>query len=210
MDIHAPHEPVRALRDFVIHIAIVTIGILIALSLEGLRETIHDHHLVRDARSNFRRELEIDSRNIGLELSATRKAGKDIERLASAFPGLAQTPGELDRRLDTIRNPFYFLILDSWQTALSTGALARMSSDEVEQYAGAEYKIRIYTALQNETRSAQDRAISFLRAHPNPTAADLAEGTERLFLWSRSQNSLVFVGDQTEGSINAALRRSSR
>ena len=38
MDIHAPDKPVHSLREFFIHIAIVTIGILIALGLEGVRE----------------------------------------------------------------------------------------------------------------------------------------------------------------------------
>jgi hypothetical protein len=37
---------------------IVTVGILIALGLEGIRETISTHRVVRDARENFRVELQ--------------------------------------------------------------------------------------------------------------------------------------------------------
>ena len=38
MDVHAPHEPINTWRDFALHLIIVTIGLLIALSLEALVE----------------------------------------------------------------------------------------------------------------------------------------------------------------------------
>jgi hypothetical protein len=38
MEIHAPHKPVLTVREAIVHLAIVTVGILIALSLDGVRE----------------------------------------------------------------------------------------------------------------------------------------------------------------------------
>ena len=41
MDIHPPH-PIRSWKDFAIQLVTITAGILIALSLEGVRESIRD------------------------------------------------------------------------------------------------------------------------------------------------------------------------
>jgi len=38
VDLHVPEGPIRSLKDFLLHIVIVTIGILIALGLENTRE----------------------------------------------------------------------------------------------------------------------------------------------------------------------------
>ena len=208
MEIHAPHGPVNTWREFGVHIAIVSIGILIALSLEGLREFVHDRGLVRGARSNFRRELAVDSHNIGLEAAAVRQAEKDIRDFATALPALAQDSSEVARRLDAIHNPFYFFVLNSWQTAVSTRALSLMSEDEVEQYSGAEFAIRTYTNLQGRTLTVQDAAIAFFRAHPNPTPPELREGTERVLIWAQAEDVLSYVCGQTQASINAAYERS--
>jgi hypothetical protein len=58
MEIHAPHHPLKTFREFLVHIVIVTIGILIALWFDGIRERSHERQLVREARENFR--LDID------------------------------------------------------------------------------------------------------------------------------------------------------
>jgi hypothetical protein len=41
LDVHPPHEPVHGWRDFFVHPATITIGLLIALSLEGCVEWRH-------------------------------------------------------------------------------------------------------------------------------------------------------------------------
>jgi len=209
MDIHAPHERVHSLKDFAVHISIVTIGILIALSLEGLRETIRDRALVREARENFLRELSGDRKNLEKELPAVRKASKEIQILIADLPNLAQQPDALNRRLAAIHNPFYFFPLGSWQAALSTGALAHMPTEEVSEYGLADYAIRGYSAFQNQALAAQERVMTFFLAHPNPTPSELREGTERLLLFSRAEETLAFLADQMEGDLNAAYYKAS-
>ena len=48
---------VRTLKDFLIHLGIVTLGILIALGLEELAAAHHRSKLAREAVAGFRREL---------------------------------------------------------------------------------------------------------------------------------------------------------
>jgi hypothetical protein len=51
MELHAPGGPVRSLKDFFVHIGVVTLGILIALGLEQLVEAHHRSHLAKIART---------------------------------------------------------------------------------------------------------------------------------------------------------------
>jgi len=55
MDIHPPSGPTHSLKDFATHILIVTIGILIALGLEGVREHWREQKAVSEARASFDR-----------------------------------------------------------------------------------------------------------------------------------------------------------
>ena len=50
MEIHAPRHPILTLKEALVHLCIVTIGILIALSFEGALEWVHHRQLVREAR----------------------------------------------------------------------------------------------------------------------------------------------------------------
>ena len=83
MDIHAPERPIRSIKEFGIHIAIVTIGILIALSLEGIREWVHDTRLVHETIANFREELEVDWVHDTDELKRVREADELLKSLVA-------------------------------------------------------------------------------------------------------------------------------
>ena len=44
LDVHAPHQTVHTWKDFLIHIAAITIGLLMALGLESTVEWLHHRH----------------------------------------------------------------------------------------------------------------------------------------------------------------------
>ncbi len=44
LDVHAPHRTVHTWKDFIIHIATITIGLLIAIGLEKTVELFHHRH----------------------------------------------------------------------------------------------------------------------------------------------------------------------
>ena len=62
MEVHTPHEPVTSLRGLVTHLGLVIIGVLIALSFEGIATWREHRALVRDARANLLNEVR-DNRN---------------------------------------------------------------------------------------------------------------------------------------------------
>ena len=57
LDVHAPHGPVHGWRDFFIHLSTITIGLLIALSLERCVEWQHHRHLVHTAEASLGKEI---------------------------------------------------------------------------------------------------------------------------------------------------------
>src|SRR5579875_2397204 len=92
MEVHPPHEPVHSWREALIHIGLMTVGLFIALMLEGLVEYVHHKHLVREARENIRIELEHNHEatrtNIGnLDAEQARiESGMDTMRALQADP----------------------------------------------------------------------------------------------------------------------------
>ena len=133
MDVHPPHEPIHSWRDILIHLGIVTVGLLIALSLEALVENAHHRHLVREARENIRQEIQLNHQ-------ATQD---DINRVQSTIDGIRKNIDTIHRLQSdpkdfkgTLTNTMSFDSLNdaAWRTARDTGAMSFMPYDEVQRY----------------------------------------------------------------------------
>ena len=210
MDIHAPDRPILSLKEFFVHILVVTCGILIALGLEGLRETIHNHRLVRETREMVRQEMTVNLDHCADELPRVTRYSKELKDLATDLPTLAREhPEEVAKRLKQESNPGYFFVANSWQAALSTGAVEHMSPDEVIAYGGSAEGIKIYSGLQREAEDQEASTKAYFAAHPKMTADQLAEGTERLLVLSHAEQSLANVAPQMKDDMERALRASS-
>ena len=60
LDVHPPHQAAHTWKDFLIHIATICVGLLIAIGLEQTVEAIHRHH----EREELRTALTHESRQI--------------------------------------------------------------------------------------------------------------------------------------------------
>ncbi len=150
LDVHPPHEKMHGIRDFFLHLFTITVGLLIALALEGCAERWRHLELRKEADANLRQEIrdnakEIESAHVAnaseqanlkkvLEFLEARKEGRDydINEIKLGF-----TIGELKDA--------------SWKTASATGALSYMEYDHVQGYAAAYQLQNKYSALQDET-----------------------------------------------------------
>ena len=133
MDIHPPHA-IHSWKDFGIQLVTITAGILIALSLEGVRESIHDRALVREARENIHREIADNRRELDGEIRAMPERSKKIANaIEFADKTLKHTSSEHDQV--ELQLNFPELNVAGWQTAERTGALAHMDYAEVQKYA---------------------------------------------------------------------------
>ena len=134
MEIHAPHEPIHTKKDFFIHLFTITVGLLIALSLEGLVEYAHNRHLVHEARENIRRELQLNHEAAQSDLAGIQKKIDRQKLNIVTIHGLMTNAKNFH---GSVQNTWDFNSLNdsAWKTARETGALGYMPYDEVQRYA---------------------------------------------------------------------------
>ena len=133
MDVHPPHEPVHSWRDALTHLAIVTVGLFIALMLEAVVEYVHHRHLVHEARENIRQEMEDNHKAAQQDIVAVQG---DSDRITAAIRTLQQMQAGVkgQHSLDfhiSFNNPSDA----AWSSARDTGALSYMPYKEVQAYA---------------------------------------------------------------------------
>jgi hypothetical protein len=193
LDVHVPH-PTHTWKDFFIHIATITIGLLIAISLEQTVEYFHHRHQAEHAREMLAAEMAFNDR---------------IQRRTRYFLAmhedyLFQDLAVLDRLRHHALQPTDRMVLyhppndlldSAWQTAQQSGAVALLPYAETQRYARlygiqAEFEATMtesMTALQNANTmfyaSAADR-FNFNRseqvAPANAFAGELGEARAHL------------------------------
>ena len=133
MDIHPPSEPIHSWRDVLMHLGIITLGLFIALSLEGFVEYMHHRHIIAEARENIRKEIEDNHRSAQHDLVLLQK-NIDLEKAnIQAIHNLHDHPKDFH---GSVTNTMSFESMEdaAWRTARDTGALAFMPYDEVQRY----------------------------------------------------------------------------
>lgn len=99
LDVHAPHESIATWKGFVIHIATITIGLLIAIGLEQLVEYFHHRHQAAAIAGKLKVEsyeniaiVRGDIKNCDETLAAIRFIVDSLNRKPSASPAAPWTP----------------------------------------------------------------------------------------------------------------------
>lgn len=133
MDVHPPNRPIRAWKDFLIHLATITIGLFIALSLEAAVEAMHHRHLVRDARVNLGREIAANQQEYTANVQRLQdnrtQLQRDIEELRQLQSGKSIDRDNLTWiwRWNSYSNA-------AWRAARDSGAITFMDPDLISEY----------------------------------------------------------------------------
>ena len=145
MEIHAPGRLPASVREFLVHIAIVTIGILIALSLEGGLEWWHHRELALDTRERLRSELHGNQDSVRTVIKTLGPARMRYVHAMQVVSDLNSEENAKDAAAlfgegqGNVGNgiSYAFFNTAAYTTAQVTGALSYMDYDEVLQYANA-------------------------------------------------------------------------
>jgi hypothetical protein len=90
LDVHAPHEPVHTGKNFLIHIAAIVVGLLIAVTLEQTVEYFHHRHQREQLEAALRRDGEANRGYIRNDIVVTQGildwALQQVEVLERAGP----------------------------------------------------------------------------------------------------------------------------
>jgi hypothetical protein len=158
MDIHKP-KPWHNLRELASEIAVVVVGILIALSLEQVAEALKEHRAAAEARDAIRHEIADDL----AQLKIVESGRPCVERRLGEIQGLLEKAnrGEAFTAPIWIGRPrVYPVTTSSWTAANSAGRLSLWSSREQADYGNVYYRL----GLVQQYDDAQQELWSDLRA----------------------------------------------
>jgi hypothetical protein len=207
MDIHAPIGKLESFKEIAKHILIVTIGILIALGLEGLRESWREHVAVNEVRESLRAELASNQEQLGKDLRQVRECNVQLDNMIAEMPGLAKSPAELNRRVGELRPGFYGFNTTAWESALSSNTLIFMDRIERDRWVSAYVGIKEYQTLSmtSALASFNDVATYFPSHRSYTTDAEKAEAERKLRALKIEFWIMDHVGQQITPDIQKAL-----
>lgn len=152
MEVEGPESSIRSVRDFAIHIATVTIGILIALALEALIGMYRDHTLVVHTETDFKTEFSENRSSVVDDLHDSEAVKTELEGLINY--GQAQILGRpaVPPNLQSVRK-FKHLQATAWETATATQALLHIPFLEAGALAKTQRAQQSFNALQDRAEA---------------------------------------------------------
>jgi len=144
LDVHPPHHAATTWRDFFIHIATITVGLLIAIGLEQTVEAIHHHNQRRELEQQLhdeaQRNLDLVHENI-THLHAVRAW---IDSAIASLNSAPVTNGQIKRSAMPQQQAFDGSIWDPsrtvWAVAKASGTVELLPEDEAQVYARLDFE----------------------------------------------------------------------
>jgi hypothetical protein len=134
IDVHPPNEPAHSWQDFLLHLVTITIGLLIALSLEGCVEWQHHRHLVHDAEASLQAEIENNAKGMPSTLNDLHTQQAVLKQDVVILKEMKRTHKRPEHGHIDVSFRIHGFEDVGWKTAQSTGALSYMPYDQAEAY----------------------------------------------------------------------------
>ena len=200
LDVHPPHESMHGWRDFFLHLTTITIGLLIALSLEGMVEWQHRRHLVHDAEAGLHAEIKGNAQNMDATLADLHKR-QDILKHDVYVLNYIATNGKYpeDKHMQV---DFQIVGFESvgWKTAQSTGALSYMPYDLAQDYSSIYSQQDLLTGAEQQAARDSVLAIGPFLNQPNDSAPPSREQAQSIIEKIEVlQGQLILVNSFMEG-----------
>jgi hypothetical protein len=148
MEIHAPDKPILTRKDFLFHMLTVVLGILIALTLDGIVTWGHYRVLVREARANIATELRNNKETIQKAVPEIQARQKQLQEIISTIDAVEKSrklSGKLGYGFAS-----YELYSTAWKTASVSGAVTHMEYEQLKDYTDAYDLQQDFLAVQSQ------------------------------------------------------------
>jgi len=211
LDVHPPHSPTHTWKDFFIHIATITVGLLIAVGIEQTVEAAHAAHERKQLRAALGRETQQilhDTHAVdvgeGQHMQWLHTVETQISTSAHMHQPVGPLPPEHNLPWDVPDNPIFV-------AAKASGRLALLGDDELVAYGEMDGLVkRIDTAYthRSEARRANDsfmRSVNFDQPDRDPlqsqlTLEQLREFHTRLVQMETATKDFRYWSRQAEGA----------
>jgi hypothetical protein len=134
LDVHSPSEPVHGWRDFFIHLATITIGLLIALSLERCVEWQHHRHLAHQTKVSLGNEIRGNAKEVAGALEDAQKMLDQLKGDVAVLNTILANPKEPNREDINFNYKIRWFNDVRWRTAQTTTALSYLPYDEALEF----------------------------------------------------------------------------
>ena len=182
IDVHLPHGKLYDIKEIFLHLFIITLGLLIALSLEGLVEIEHHRHLVREAESGLRAEIATNEDAMGLRRQELKDLQKQMDTNLKTLAEMREHPHAkmghiyLDLDLGGFDNM-------AWMNAQNTGSLAFMQYKDAQNFSDIYLEQDLFFKTVLNSLNDCGNANSLFISHPNdwvPSPAQVDMETDRI------------------------------
>src|SRR6185437_8855007 len=181
LDVHPPHTRMEGFRDFLLHLLTITIGLLIALGLEGCVEWQYHRHLVREANDGLRAEIAQNIKTLDSMRQPIKDQQKEMDDDLKTLAEMRAHPGAKGNALS-----FGFAIHSfdqtAWKTAQTTGAFAYMPYDDASRYADIYGGQEQFVQVEQQVVEATLQAAAIPASEPDdwrPAPAQIDEMIDR-------------------------------
>jgi hypothetical protein len=133
LDVHAPHEAVRSWKDFLIHIAAISVGLLIAIGLEQTVEHFHRIHQLNEARQELTTELQDNLKMMEYIRADVESTKAQLEKNAALLHASQLSHQAIGQPLAYDLRA-HWPVDGPWQVAKQSGSLSLMPHRELDRY----------------------------------------------------------------------------
>lgn len=160
MEVHPPHGALHSVKEFMVHLLAITIGLLLALGLEASVEWVHHRNLVREAKENISREIHDNRQSLAKELNVLPVEQGQLESVLGKVNDLQH--GRRAQMSQGMRWASIRLSDSAWRTSASSGATAYMSYAEAKRYSRLYAVQEIYDATMERYLNSRLAMYGFL------------------------------------------------
>ena len=172
LDVHAVHGPVSGWRDFLVHILIVAIGLLLALGLGQTVEFFHHRYQVLETRHALQQERVENRQTFAAQTRGWRWWIAEVKNNLIVFQYLQQHPGTPREKLPGVLVWHVRALAFSsavWEAAQQSGVIALMPRDEIEDANSLYQFLRRVFDIAYDASVATVDAQAYELIDPDPT-----------------------------------------
>jgi hypothetical protein len=202
LDVHAPHQTVHTWKDFLVHIAAISIGLLIALGLEATVQWVHHKHQAQQALELLKQEIDRNRIAVKNDMRSGDIGERDHRAALAVLHRLRSGTLRPDDRLIFIRK-FNPLGSTAWRVVHESGAAAYIPYEQMAKYG------ELYDAQQRINDGAMSvyadlqRATAVLNAETEDQSRDEEDRIQNEAENADAQLALRSPDSRSEAAENA-------
>jgi hypothetical protein len=199
LDVHPSHGRINNVREFLLHILVVAIGLLLALALEQAVSALHHRYQVRETRQALRQERAENRTTVTEQTRAWRWWVVEMQNNLLVLRYLQQHPGTPQQQLPGVlvwnaRGLSFDTAV--WDAAHQSGVISLLPQDEIEA-SSALYSMQSFVSEQATAAAlATVQAGSYQLLDPDPTHLSAEQVTDEIRMVQVALMRLSLLGRQ--------------